>query len=1043
MNGMLSSRKRHHITRVGLFVLIVALIVETTGCVGEASRTVKYDLTIASGEGGSVTDPGEGMFKCDTGRVLELVATPTSGYRFAKWTGAVGTIANVNAASTTITVNGNYSIRANFEETEATFYTLTLGVAGSGSTNPPAGQHTYAAGAVVSIIATPATGYRFVSWTGDVGSVANVNAVSTTITMNDNCHVTANFEQTGGTYFTLTMAATGGGSINPAVGQHSYATGTVVPIVASAAGGYYFVNWTGNVATVANVNSASTTITMSGNYSITANFGVIPSGQCSLTISSTAGGSVTVPGQGTFTYGAGTVVNLVAGAASGYAFVSWTGNVGTIANVNSISTTITMNGNYSITANFGASPPLPPGQYSLTISSTAGGSVTSPGQGTFAYWAGTVVNLVAAPVSGYRFVGWTGNVSTVANVSAASTTITMNSNYSITATFAVIPPGQYGLTISSTAGGWVTTPGQGTFTYGAGTVVNLVAAAVGGYRFVNWTGNVGTVANVSAASTTITMNSNYSITANFAVIPPVQYSLTISSTAGGSVTLPGQGTFTYGAGMVVNLVAAAVGGYRFVNWTGNVGTIANVNAASTTITMSGNYSIIANFAVIPPIQYSLTISSTAGGSVTTPGQGIFPYGAGTVVNLVAAAAGGYRFMNWTGNVGTVANVTAASTTITMSGNYSITANFAEIPQYRLTTSSTAGGSVTSPGEGTFTYYGGTVVNLAATPAGGYAFVNWTGNVGAIANVNAAYTTVTMNGNYSITANFELGDWVFFPDPALEAALREAIGRPTGRIYESDLEGLTSLSATGKDITDLTGLEHCISLISLDLHNNEISDISSLASLTKLEWLDLSDNRISNISPLAGLINLKWLYLYDNRIGNISPLANLTNVLYLYLHLNQISNISPLANLTNLTSLLLSFNQIGDISPVTNLTKLTWLYLDNNQISNIVPLTNLTHLTQLGLSDNQISGIAPLAGLTDLIYLSLHSNEVSNISFLASLTNLMWLYLHNNLIVDIHPLVENGGLGPGDIVSLSSNPLSDDSINIYIPELVARGVIVSY
>ena len=41
------------------------------------------------------------------------------GYRFVNWTGDVGTIANVNAASTTITMNGDYSITANFEEEEA------------------------------------------------------------------------------------------------------------------------------------------------------------------------------------------------------------------------------------------------------------------------------------------------------------------------------------------------------------------------------------------------------------------------------------------------------------------------------------------------------------------------------------------------------------------------------------------------------------------------------------------------------------------------------------------------------------------------------------------------------------------------------------------------------------------------------------------------------------------------------------------------------------------------------------------------------------
>jgi hypothetical protein len=64
-------------------------------------------------------------------------------------------------------------------------------------------------------------------------------------------------------------------------------------------------------------------------------------------------------------------------------------------------------------------------EYSLTISSTAGGDVTSPGEGTFPYEAGEVVDLVAVPEAGYRFVDWTGDVSTIANVDAATTDITM------------------------------------------------------------------------------------------------------------------------------------------------------------------------------------------------------------------------------------------------------------------------------------------------------------------------------------------------------------------------------------------------------------------------------------------------------------------------------------------------------------------------------------------------------------------------------------------------------------------------------------------
>jgi uncharacterized repeat protein (TIGR02543 family) len=152
--------------------------------------------------------------------------------------------------------------------------------------------------------------------------------------------------------------------------------------------------------------------------------------------------------------------------------------------------------------------------------------------------------------------------------------------------------------------------------------------------------------------------------------------------------------------------------------------------------------------------HDLAISSTAGGSVTSPGEGTITYDDGTVVNLVATPAIGYQFKKWTGDVDTIANVNAASTTITMNGDYSITANFEQIWTYELTISSTAGGNVTTPGEGTFTYNAGTVVNLVATPATGYHFVNWTGDVDTIADVNDATTTIIMNGDYTITANFE-------------------------------------------------------------------------------------------------------------------------------------------------------------------------------------------------------------------------------------------------------------------------------------------------
>ncbi|MGA2670724.1 MAG: hypothetical protein ABSF21_04845 [Dehalococcoidia bacterium] len=77
----------------------------------------------------------------------------------------------------------------------------------------------------------------------------------------------------------------------------------------------------------------------------------------------------------------------------------------------------------------------------------------------------------------------------------------------------------------------------------------------------------------------------------------------------------------------------------------------------------------------PTTNYTLTMSSTAGGSVT-PAVGAHNYSAGTVVNLTATADSGYRFVNWTGGGADIGNATAATTTITMNADHTVSANFA-------------------------------------------------------------------------------------------------------------------------------------------------------------------------------------------------------------------------------------------------------------------------------------------------------------------------------------------------------------------------------
>jgi len=100
-----------HLKTISSFLITAALIAGMGGC---TPGPAQYDLTISVTEGGEVVTPGEGTFACDKGTAVTLIVFPHTGYDFVNWTGDVETIGDVNAASTTITMNGNYEITANF-----------------------------------------------------------------------------------------------------------------------------------------------------------------------------------------------------------------------------------------------------------------------------------------------------------------------------------------------------------------------------------------------------------------------------------------------------------------------------------------------------------------------------------------------------------------------------------------------------------------------------------------------------------------------------------------------------------------------------------------------------------------------------------------------------------------------------------------------------------------------------------------------------------------------------------------------------------------
>jgi pectate lyase len=143
-------------------------------------------------------------------------------------------------------------------------FTLSTNVSGSGTVTRSPNAAAYAAGTVVTLTATPANGFQFAGWSGDLTGSSN----PATITMSANRTVTATFAPVTGGPFTLTTSVVGQGTITRSPNATSYAAGTVVTLTANAGNGFRFDHWSGAVAGSAN----PTTVTMSADRTVTATF---------------------------------------------------------------------------------------------------------------------------------------------------------------------------------------------------------------------------------------------------------------------------------------------------------------------------------------------------------------------------------------------------------------------------------------------------------------------------------------------------------------------------------------------------------------------------------------------------------------------------------------------------------------------------------------------------------------------------------------------------------------------------------------------------
>lgn len=198
-----------------------------------------YSLTTSANppEGGTVN----GGMDYNDGEIASISATPSAEYEFKNWSGS----ASGTSPSTTVTMNSNKSVTANFVKKK---YTVTLKIEGEGNITEKViktGAATdYNSGTILELTAIPEDEWLFVEWKGDLTGSENPKQ----ITIDKAKTVTAVFVKK---QYSLTIEKEGEGYVSEKVIKsglaNDYNSGTVIELTARGQTGWNFKEWQGDL----------------------------------------------------------------------------------------------------------------------------------------------------------------------------------------------------------------------------------------------------------------------------------------------------------------------------------------------------------------------------------------------------------------------------------------------------------------------------------------------------------------------------------------------------------------------------------------------------------------------------------------------------------------------------------------------------------------------------------------------------------------------------------------------------------------------------
>lgn len=293
-------------------------------------------------------------------------------------------------------------------------------------------------------------------------------------------------------------------------------------------------------------------------------------------------------------------------------------------------------------------------------------------------------------------------------------------------------------------------------------------------------------------------------------------------------------------------------------------------------------------------------------------------------------------------------------------------------------------------------------------------------------------TVAIDKDDTTTIYFNNGG-LHIPDAALKAYLVANYDDDgDGEISITESDNITMVNCSGKGVSDLTGLESCTNLVTLNCSNNNITNIE-LPNLAKFTTLTCYGNPISkiNLNNCAALNKFNIIDASTNAVRGeeiwIDGYAGATTMditivgtpftTFTFVNATALTGIKFYGDFTTVNLYGNSALEDVDVNPILDLqkldihscklqtlnvtekSKLTYLDASANELTEI-NVTQNNHLEHLNLADNGLSVINVRNNMA-LTYFNINNNSAINTVNVTKNTALTELYVNSLAITELN------------------------------------------